>query len=107
VQIHLDLDRDYSTCYSLAVDSRGFTADACAGDKSWNPNWFVAAAGDDNYWTAEIAIPWTELTSRPPQPKDLWAVGLQRLIPGQALQSFTHPATATIRPEGFGLWIFE
>jgi photosystem II stability/assembly factor-like uncharacterized protein len=107
VQIHLDLDRDYSTCYSLAVDSRGFTADACAGDKSWNPSWFVAAAGDDNYWTAEVAIPWNELTSRPPQPKDLWAVGLQRLAPGQALQSFTHPATATIRPEGFGLWIFE
>lgn len=107
VQIHLDLDRDYSTCYSLAVDSRGFTADACVGDKTWNPNWFVAAAGDENYWTAEIAIPWTELTSRPPQPRDLWAIGLQRLTPGQALQSFTHPATATIRPEGFGLWIFE
>ena len=107
VQIHLDLDRDYSTCYSLAVDSRGFTADACAGDKSWNPNWFVASAGDENYWTAEIAIPWNELTDHPPQPKDLWAVGIQRLIPGQPLQSFTHPATATIRPEGFGLWIFE
>ncbi len=107
VQIHLDLDRDYSTCYSLAVDSRGFTAEACAGDKSWNPTWFVAAAGDENYWTAEIAIPWHELASKPPQPKDLWAVGLQRLAPGQALQSFTHPATATIRPEGFGLWIFE
>ena len=107
VQIHLDLDRDYSTCYSLAVDSRGFTADACAGDKSWNPTWFVAAAGDENYWTAEIAIPWNELTDRPPQPKDLWAVGLQRLVPGQPLQSFTQPATATLRPEGFGLWIFE
>ncbi|WP_254513379.1 YCF48-related protein [Anatilimnocola floriformis] len=107
VQIHLDLDRDYSTCYTLAIDSRGFTTDACAGDKSWNPTWFVAAAGDENYWTAEIAIAWIELTDQPPQPKDLWAVGIQRVIPGQPLQSFTHPATATIRPEGFGLWIFE
>ena len=33
--------------------------------------------------------------------------GQQRLAPGQPLQSFTKPATATIRPEGFGLWIFE
>ena len=107
LQIHLDLDRDYSSFYTLAVDSRGFTADACAGDKTWNPTWFVAAAGDDNYWTAEIAIPWSELTSKPPQPKDLWAVGLQRAVPNQPLQSFTHPATAAVRPEGFGLWIFE
>lgn len=107
VQIHLDLDRDYSTCYSLAIDSRGFTADACAGDRSWNPTWFVASAGDEQYWTAEVAIPWIELTDKPPQPRDLWAVGLQRLAPGKPLQSFTQPATATIRPEGFGLWLFE
>lgn len=107
VQIHLDIDRDYSTCYTLAVDSRGFTAEACAGDKTWNPTWFVASGGDEQYWTAEIAIPWNELCEQPPKPTDLWAVGIQRLVPGQPLQSFTHPATATVRPEGFGLWLFE
>jgi hypothetical protein len=107
VQIHLDIDRDYGTFYSLAVDSRGFTAEACAGDKTWNPSWFVASAGDDRYWTAEVAIPWSELCEQAPKPTDLWAVGIQRLVPGQPLQSFTHPATATIRPEGFGLWLFE
>jgi photosystem II stability/assembly factor-like uncharacterized protein len=107
VQIHLDLDRDYSTYYTLAVDSRGFTADACAGDKTWNPTWYVASGGDQRYWTAEIAIPWSELCEHPPQPTDLWAVGIQRLVPGQPLQAFTHPATATVRPEGFGLWLFE
>lgn len=107
VQIHLDVDRDYSTCYSLSIDSRGYTAEACAGDRTWNPTWYVAAAGDEQYWTAEVAIPWSELTERPPQATDLWAVGIQRLAPGLPLQSFTHPATATIRPEGFGLWLFD
>jgi hypothetical protein len=107
VQVHLDLDRDYATHYTLAIDSRGFTADSCVGDKTWNPTWFVASAGDDLYWTAEIAIPWLELAPKAPQPKDLWAVGLQRLVPGQPVQSFSHPATASVRPEGFGLWLFE
>jgi len=107
VQIYLDIDRDYSSSYLLEVDSRGFTAESCVGDASWNPSWFVAAAGDERYWTAEIAIPWRELTGTSPQPQDLWAVGLQRLVPGQPLQSFTHPATAKARHEGFGLWLFE
>jgi hypothetical protein len=107
VQIHLDLDRDFATHYTLAIDSRGFTSDACVGDKTWNPAWFVAAGGDDVYWTAEIAIPWSELAPQAPQPKDLWAVGIQRLVPGQAIQSFSHPATASVRAEGFGLWLFE
>ncbi|QDU31843.1 Ycf48-like protein precursor [Anatilimnocola aggregata] len=107
VQIYLDIDRDYATSYQLSVDSRGFTAESCVGDSTWNPSWFVAAAGDERYWTAEIAIPWRELCSATPQPKDLWAVGIQRLVPGQPVQSFTHPATAKVRPEGFGLWLFE
>jgi photosystem II stability/assembly factor-like uncharacterized protein len=107
LQIHLDIDRDYSSFYTLALDSRGFTAESLLGDTTWNPTWFVAVAEDEHYWSAEIAIPWSELTQQPPTPRDLWTVGIQRLTPGQPLQAFNHPATAKVRPEAFGLWIFE
>ena len=57
VVIRLDVDRDYTTAYELAIDSRGWTRDACWGDATWNPTWYVAATADDSTWTAEAAIP--------------------------------------------------
>jgi len=105
--IMLDIDRDYASYWQLTIDHRGWPADSCFGDTTWNPQWFIAAAGDDQYWTAEAAIPLAELTPKMPQIRDVWAIGLQRIIPRVGLQSFTTPATVEPRPEGFGLMIFE
>ncbi|HTN74386.1 MAG TPA: YCF48-related protein [Pirellulaceae bacterium] len=107
VELHLDLDRDYATYYSFAVDHRGFTHEACVGDKSWNPDWYVAATENDTDWTIELAIPLPELDSRPPQARDTWAIGVQRVLPGVGMQSWNQPATAKVLPEGFGLLLFE
>jgi hypothetical protein len=105
--ILLDVDRDYTSYWSLTVDHRGWPAESCFGDRTWNPQWFIAAGGNAEYWTIEAAIPLTELAPKRPQVRDVWAIGIQRVIPGIGLQSFTTPAAAEPVPEGFGLLVFE
>jgi hypothetical protein len=107
VELLLDVDRDYATYYRLAVDHRGWTNETCLGDASWNPTWYVASGGDETHWTVEAAIPLAELTADKTLKKNHWAVGLQRVIPGARLQSWTPEADLDIRPEGFGLMQFE
>lgn len=106
VELFLDVDRDYSTFFHFSIDSNGRTADAFWRDDRWDPTWYVASGGDDDYWTCECAIPWAELTGEAPAADQMWAVGIQRIVPGQALESWTTPASIDISPEGFGLLRF-
>ena len=103
----LDLDRDYVSYFRLTVDHRGWTGEACWGDVTWNPDWYVAAATDAGVWTAEAAISLEQLTGRAPRPGDVWALGLQRIVPGVGLQSWTNPAAVKVQPEGFGYLLFQ
>jgi photosystem II stability/assembly factor-like uncharacterized protein len=107
VDFFLDLDRDWSSWFRLTIDHRGWTGEACWDDASWNPEWFVAANTHDGVWRAEAAIPVAELTGEPPRPRHVWALGIQRTIPGVGFQSWTTPAATTVVPEGFGYLIFE
>lgn len=107
VELLLDIDRDFATYYRLCIDQRGWTSEACWGDVTWNPTWYVAPQRDDQGWTAEVAIPFAELTSQSPEAGKAWAAGLQRIVPGAGFQSWTQPAGTTILPEGFGYLIFE
>lgn len=107
VTICFDVDRDYGSYWQLAFDDRGWPAESCFGDSTWNPQWYLAAGGDEQFWTVEAAIPLAELTPKKPQVRDVWAVGIQRTIPVAGLQSFTAPAAIDPRPEGFGLLVFE
>ncbi|MCE5268648.1 MAG: YCF48-related protein [Planctomycetaceae bacterium] len=107
VEILLDIDRDYATYYHLAIDHRGWTFDRCWEDATWDPTWFVASKQDSDRWTAEAAIPLSELTGRPPQPRDRWAIGIQRVVPGFGFQSWSTPAAVAPLPDGFGCLAFE
>jgi hypothetical protein len=107
IDILLDIDRDYATYYRFTVDHRGWTAESCWDDSSWNPDWFVAAAETDETWIVEIAIPMDQLVGRAPQSHDAWAIGIQRTVPGVGFQSWTTPASTDILPEGFGYLIFD
>ena len=107
VDIFLDLDRDYATYYHLTIDHRGWAADAIGDDRSWNPKWFVAAQTIDGVWTAEAAIPLAELKATIVPGKTIWALGVQRTVPGVGFQSWTTPAATTAVPEGFGWLEFE
>ncbi|HEV3342100.1 MAG TPA: YCF48-related protein [Pirellulales bacterium] len=107
IDLFLDLDRDWSTCYRFTVDHRGWTGEACWDDKGWDPQWFVAASTRDGAWTVEAAIPLAELTGEAPKPRYVWAIGIQRTIPGVGFQSWTRPASPTVTPQGFGYLIFD
>jgi hypothetical protein len=107
VTLFLDVDRDYGSFWTLALDDRGWPAESCFGDRTWNPQWYIAAGGDEQFWTVEAAIPLAEICPQKPKTKDAWAIGIQRTIPRLGLQSFTAPAAIDPRPEGFGLLVFE
>ncbi len=107
VEVFLDIGRDFATYYHLAVDHRGWTFDRCWEDATWDPTWFVASRQEEGRWTAEAAIPLKELTGRAPQPHDVWAVGIQRVVPGVGFQSWTTPAAIAVLPDGFGYLVFQ
>jgi hypothetical protein len=109
VSLLLDIDRDYATYYSLAVDQRGKTHDTCWEDTSWNPKWFVSVKADaaGERWRIEAAIPLEELTPVAPVKNTVWAIGLLRTIPAVRLESWTQPASSDPRPETFGLLRFD
>ena len=107
IGIRLDVDRDYATWYSLDIDQRGWTADACWGDRAWDPKWYVAAERDKDNWRFEVAIPWKELVPVPPRRGTIWGIGFVRTVPARGVQSWTHPSGKTTRPETFGLMRFD
>jgi hypothetical protein len=108
VEFMFDIDRDFATYYHLAVDRRGWTFDRCWEDPTWDPPWFVATRRDAGTWTVEAAIPLKELTGEPPKTGDVWALGLQRVVPGVGFQSWTTPAAAaSVLPDGFGYLVFQ
>ena len=107
VSLLLDIDRDYATYYRFEVDHRGYCREDCWGDKTWNPQWYVASDNSDRHWTAELAIPLGELTPRAVQPGYTWAMGIQRVVPGVGFQSFTQPAGTNVQPSGFGYLMFR
>jgi len=104
VDIFLDIDRTYASYYHLTIDHRGWAADACCADRSWDPKWFIAAQTAEGTWTAEAAIPLAELGATIVPGKTIWALGLQRIVPGVGFQSWTTPAAPSAMPEGFG-WL--
>ncbi len=107
IDLLIDVDRDWATHYRLTVDHRGWTSEACHGDKSWNPHWFVAARSSGPTWTIEAAIPLNQLTGNGASPAQPWAIGIQRTVPRVGFQSWTQPAAIQPRPEGFGLLFFR
>ena len=107
VQLLLDIDRDYTSFYRLTVDHRGWTREECFGDVAWNPSWYVAADRDRTQWTIEAAIPLSELVREVPSSRAVWAMGIQRVVPGVGFQAWNSPADVEVIPEGFGLLFFE
>jgi photosystem II stability/assembly factor-like uncharacterized protein len=107
VELLVDVDRDYATYYGLSLDHRGWPHEACWGDATWDPTWHVAAEADDAAWAVEAAIPLAELARRPPAARSVWAIGIQRIVPGVGFQSWSRPAAPTVIPEGFGYLAFE
>ncbi|MCA8989430.1 MAG: hypothetical protein KDA78_17400, partial [Planctomycetaceae bacterium] len=103
--ISLDVNRDYTSAYEFVVDQRGRTQERCGTDSSWNPEWFVAAEGDENGWQIEAAIPRAALAAAgSPQQESVWSVSLTRILPAHGIQSWGGRTTQEFQP-GTGGWV--
>lgn len=80
-----DVDRDLTDGFELTVDQRGWGAERVTTGATWNPRWFIATRLDADQWTAEAAIPWRELRTRPTA-TDAWACRVERVAPGAGRQ---------------------
>ena len=107
VEVMLDLDRDYSTYFRFKVDQRGCVHDACWGDDSWNPKWFVAVRSSKTEWHIEAAIPLVQLTANRVSLGTTWACNVVRVLPNRGVQAFSLPANANPLPENMGLLMFR
>lgn len=107
VELLIDIDRDYASYYRLTVDHRGWTAESCLGDSTWNPEWYVATNETETAWTVEVAIAKQDLVLAGDQARTVWGLGLQRIVPGVGFQSWTQPSSIEVRPEGFGCLTLE
>ena len=102
----LDVNRDYTSGYALAIDCRGHVHESCFGDATWNPKWYVAAACDDRSWTVEAAIPLAELVARAPQAGDAWAIAAAR-VTASGQQPKASGAARNYGGDEYGLLIFR
>jgi hypothetical protein len=107
VEVQLDLDRDFATAYSLTLDSRSWSREACWDDINWNPAWYIAAAAGETSWTVEAAVPIAELTTNSPAARHVWAIGARRTIPRVGYESWAPEPGGEETPNRFGLLIFE
>jgi photosystem II stability/assembly factor-like uncharacterized protein len=107
LSIFLDIDRDFATYYAFHIDQRGWTAESCWEDTTWNPQWYVAPSSDETRWRVEVAIPLRELVPGPPRKQSMWALGIVRTMPALGTQSWMHPASTRPRPESFGRLRFD
>jgi photosystem II stability/assembly factor-like uncharacterized protein len=89
IEFWLDMDRDYVTFYRLELDFRGWGSEKCWDHVGWNPRWFIARSETASDWTVEVAIPWSELAPAAPGSRAVWAMGVQRTIPGIGFQSWS------------------
>lgn len=103
----LDTDRDYQTWYEFHVDQRGWTAESFWHGDQYDPQWFVAADGDETQWRIELAIPWGELTAKPPTPGTAWGFTVQRTAPTVGKHTWTPVSNATPAGASLGIVRFE
>lgn len=82
IAIDLDLDRDYRTSFHFEIDHRGWVNEACSGNVSWNPDWYISQSENNSAWVIEAAIPLKAiLSSQIPAKADktVWAIDVARL----------------------------
>ncbi|GHT33870.1 hypothetical protein FACS189427_00220 [Planctomycetales bacterium] len=106
VEILIDTDRDYSTYYTLTIDSRGWASDSCRSSSYWNPEYYIARNEDDNYWYLETAIPLNSLTGQIPAAGTVWGIGFRRIVPGIGIECWNAENSFGLT-EGFGFLMFE
>ena len=87
VEVHIDTNFDQKTFYMFQSTPNGTMTDVKyadnhwvdgAKDYAWNSTGRVAAAVDEEFWTAELEIPADELRAGGIRPGDIWGLNMVR-----------------------------
>ena len=107
IEVHLDVNRDYSSWWAFSFDHRGWTRESLNGDPNWNPEYFVAADADARSWTIEVAIPLAVVASEEAWQDANWAVGVHRITPGHESESWLEASQGKKLPQLQGILHME
>lgn len=83
VEINLDSYHDLRTGFSFTITSAGVKGDEAISnngsswDRSWNPIWYAKVAIDEEGWTAEMKIPFSQLRFSD-KPEHVWGLQMHR-----------------------------
>ncbi|MDR0786682.1 MAG: carbohydrate binding family 9 domain-containing protein [Gemmatimonadota bacterium] len=86
IRISLDTFHDRRTAYSFGVTANGVRIDSYhgtdseSGDSGFNPVWEAKTRIDDQGWTAELWIPYTQLRFNAVDDQ-VWGLNISRVIP--------------------------
>ncbi|MDR0521818.1 MAG: hypothetical protein LBH00_08200 [Planctomycetaceae bacterium] len=105
IEILIDTDRDYSSYYSLTIDSRGWVSAECGGSRCKDLTWNTARYDGKDAWYIEAAIPFSVLTDRPPLPNTVWSAAVRRIVPGIGIECWNAENSFDLT-EGFGWLVF-
>ena len=89
VQVLLDTYHDQRNCYVLAVNTLGTQMDAKISnesnfDQAWDADWDAKIQKNGNHWTAEMAIPFSELRFDPEA--TTWGINFARPHPMEGVR---------------------
>jgi hypothetical protein len=65
IEFFVDPDHDHDRYYQLAFSVAGSLYDGERMNTTWNSEAQVAASPGEDHWSAEVAVPWETLRSRP------------------------------------------
>ena len=85
VEIHIDSYNDKRSAFSFTTTAAGVKADEFISqngdnfDESWNPIWYTATHIDEEGWTAEMKIPFSQLKFGAAK-EQIWGLQMMRRI---------------------------
>jgi hypothetical protein len=85
-EVFIDSYHDHLTAYNFRVNPAGAIRDAALGgggtqsDASWDPVWEAAASIDDQGWSAEMRIPFSQLRYTRMSADAVWGIQFSRFI---------------------------
>ncbi len=107
LKFQFDVDRDYATYYEFEINQTGACREACWESQAYDPEWFICTKRDHSNWRVEAAIPLDHLVPVESVSGSIWAIGVTRIMPGIAAQSWTNSGAESPNAPLFGLLRFH
>ncbi len=106
VELFLDPEGD-GTYAHLIVNAAGVRQDDLPAERAVAPAWTAAAGRGEDFWSVEIAVPFTDLEAPAPEPGQAWRMNLCRSrLPVREATCWSPTFDGFHVPERFGVLVF-